>query len=198
MRVAITDEAQRDIDELPVQIRDRVRAITIRLSAWPNVSGAKHLTREWAGFARVRTGSYRVIFRAVGDVVFVVKVDDRKDVYGRSPTMPISRRVMTPMPRRVRTKGAVDAALFITRSIARDLKQARLDAGLTQMEVAAKLRVSQSMVNGVEHGRIRVGQKYIHALLKVCGQPADYPKHRRVLRLKLVKTARRAASPKKR
>jgi transcriptional regulator with XRE-family HTH domain len=93
---------------------------------------------------------------------------------------------------RLRKGQRVEALPFIRDSIAANLKQARLDAGLTQVEVASRIKKSQSMVSGVEAGRIQVGQKYINAVLKACGQPNDYPVHRRI-----VGQSKQAAAPRK-
>jgi mRNA-degrading endonuclease RelE of RelBE toxin-antitoxin system len=186
MRVLLSSEAQAQVDSLPFKIQERVTGIVDRLKFWPNVSGAKFLVREWAGHARIRTGDYRVVFRVPSpseDVMTIVAVDDRKDVYGGK------RSARSPL-RRIRG-GVVDALPYVVMSMARNAAQARLDAGLTQMEVAAKIGVSQTMVAGVERGRIRIGQRYISALLKACGQPSDYPVHRRV-------HGKRAASPRHR
>lgn len=83
----------------------------------------------------------------------------------------------------------MEALSFIGQSIAGNLRRARFDAGLTQAELAAKIGVSQAMVAGAEGVHIRVGERYVSAVLKACGQPSDYPVHRRV------RVSKRAASP---
>jgi mRNA interferase RelE/StbE len=77
----VSPEARRDFDALPVDIRRRVREISLRLLRWPDVSGAKPLRREWKGCFRIRTGDWRVIFRPTGDEVVVVRIANRRDVY---------------------------------------------------------------------------------------------------------------------
>ena len=48
-----------------------------RLADWPNVSGAKPLRKFLSGQYRMRTGDYRVQFKAVGDTVIVNKIGHR-------------------------------------------------------------------------------------------------------------------------
>jgi mRNA-degrading endonuclease RelE of RelBE toxin-antitoxin system len=81
MPVRITPEAYRQIADLPVSIHRRVLSILERLERWPAVSGAKALRRDLRGCFRVRTGDWRVIIRPRGETVWVIAVDNRKDVY---------------------------------------------------------------------------------------------------------------------
>jgi ribosome-binding protein aMBF1 (putative translation factor) len=77
--------------------------------------------------------------------------------------------------------GSVDAVEFARASLARDLRSAREQAGLTQGELAARLGKSQPMVSGAESGTISVSERYVAAVLKACGLPADWsaPKAKR-------------------
>lgn len=79
--VLLTPGAQDQFDELPPLIKERVRKLFRRLAAWPNVSGAKPLTGNLAGWYRLRTGDYRLRFRAQGENVIVGKIGHRKDIY---------------------------------------------------------------------------------------------------------------------
>lgn len=81
--VELTAEARSDLDALPLPIVARVLAIFERLRRWPDVSGAKPLRRTLRGNYRIRTGSYRVLFRVetVHELVVVWKIDNRRDVY---------------------------------------------------------------------------------------------------------------------
>jgi transcriptional regulator with XRE-family HTH domain len=54
------------------------------------------------------------------------------------------------------------------------LRAARDKAGLSQPELAKKLRKSQSMVAGAEAGRVRVGERYVAAVLRACKLPKDW------------------------
>lgn len=72
------------------------------------------------------------------------------------------------------TDGAVDALSFGRSSLGRSLKAAREHAGLTQAELAKKLKKAQATVSGSESGKIQVSSKYVAKVLKVCGLPADW------------------------
>lgn len=69
---------------------------------------------------------------------------------------------------------AVDAAAFGMQSLGGSLRLAREAAGLTQAELAKKLRRSQSMVSSAETGTVRVGQRYVAAVLRACSLPEDW------------------------
>ena len=59
-------------------------------------------------------------------------------------------------------------------SIGRDLRKAREVAGLTQAELAKKLKKSQAMVSGAENGTVKTGWPYTKLVLKACGLPEDW------------------------
>jgi mRNA-degrading endonuclease RelE of RelBE toxin-antitoxin system len=80
-RVEITPDAQQQIEDLPGGIVQRVLAVIERLPNWPAVSGAKPLKGNRFGQYRLRTGDFRVIVRPVGDVIYVLEVGNRKDIY---------------------------------------------------------------------------------------------------------------------
>ena len=79
--VRISPEAMTEAMELPTSARTRVLATAERLRHWPEVSGYKRLTGQWSGHFRIRTGDYRIIFDIEGEVVRIVKIGHRKDVY---------------------------------------------------------------------------------------------------------------------
>ena len=54
------------------------------------------------------------------------------------------------------------------------LKQARLDAGLTQTEVAEKLGSSQSWVSKIELGELRVEAIWLNRLARLYGKKVEY------------------------
>lgn len=81
MTVLFSPEAQADFDDLPGVIQKRVLRILERLANWPEVSGAKALSGNWAGHHRIRTGDWRVIFRVVTPRVLVVSIKHRSKVY---------------------------------------------------------------------------------------------------------------------
>ena len=68
----------------------------------------------------------------------------------------------------------VDALSFGRVSLGRSLKAAREHAGLTQAELAKKLKKAQPTVSGSESGKVQVSSKYVAKVLKVCGLPADW------------------------
>ena len=70
--------------------------------------------------------------------------------------------------------GSVDAHEYTRRMIGEDLRKAREAAGLSQVELAKKLKVSQPMVSGAESGRARVSERYVRRVLKACGLPEDW------------------------
>lgn len=67
-----------------------------------------------------------------------------------------------------------EAQSFLDQSIGTSLRKARLAAGLTQLELAQKLKVDQSMVSQAETGKSRVGEAYVRRVLKACKLPVDW------------------------
>lgn len=80
-RVAISQTALEDLEELPKSINDRILRIFERLADWPNVSGARALSGNRAGSYRIRTGDYRLLFRVEGDEILIERVAHRRDIY---------------------------------------------------------------------------------------------------------------------
>lgn len=70
-------------------------------------------------------------------------------------------------------EGSVDAVAFGTRVIADDLRKMRENAGLTQVELAKRLKKSQAFVSGAENGSSRVGERYVKAVMAACGVKED-------------------------
>ena len=79
--VVITPDAQEQFKGLPKAARARIMVVLERLAHWPAVSGVKALRGEMSGSYRIRTGDYRVVFRAHADVVTVLRIGIRRDVY---------------------------------------------------------------------------------------------------------------------
>jgi ribosome-binding protein aMBF1 (putative translation factor) len=71
-------------------------------------------------------------------------------------------------------EGSVEARPFMAKVIGDDLRKMREAAGLTQVELAKRLKRSQGFVAGAETGASRVGERYIQAVLKACGLPEDW------------------------
>lgn len=75
--------------------------------------------------------------------------------------------------------GSVEANAYVRASVAKAVRAAREEAGLTQGELAAKLGKSQTLVSQAEGGKERVGERYVAAVLKACKLPKDWkPKAR--------------------
>jgi mRNA interferase RelE/StbE len=81
MQVGLTAEAAAQYDKLPRSIQPRVDNVVLRLTQWPAVSGVKALTGRLAGYFRIRTGDYRIVFRVSDEKVIVWRIGDRKDIY---------------------------------------------------------------------------------------------------------------------
>ena len=79
--VRLSPDAHAEAMRLTTSARTRVLVVAERLRHWPEVSGCKRLTGQWAGYFRVRTGDYRIILRLEGEVVRIVKIGHRKDIY---------------------------------------------------------------------------------------------------------------------
>jgi len=69
------------LDRLPKSIKDRVLHLLERLENWPEVSGAKPLSGNLAGWYRLRTGDYRVRFFIREETVIVDQIGHRKEFY---------------------------------------------------------------------------------------------------------------------
>ena len=67
-----------------------------------------------------------------------------------------------------------NARKVLRSSIGASLRDARETAGLTQVQLAAKLRVTQPMVAAAESGKGRVAERYVARVLKACGLPKDW------------------------
>jgi mRNA interferase RelE/StbE len=81
VQVLLSPEGQADLEELPPAIHARVEKVIARLAEYPNVSGAKPLRGEWAGYFRIRTGDWRVVFRVIEPNVIIVRIMHRSQVY---------------------------------------------------------------------------------------------------------------------
>jgi len=80
-KIEIAPEAARQLERLPLTMRARMENLMVRLTKWPEASGAKPLTGALAGRFRMRTGDYRLQFRVKGETVIVEKVGHRDGFY---------------------------------------------------------------------------------------------------------------------
>ena len=75
------DVARIDLVGIPRNIRMRIkRAIEHRLIVDP-VNAGVPLKQSLHGHRRLRVGDYRVIYRIDGDMIVVLKIGHRRDVY---------------------------------------------------------------------------------------------------------------------
>ena len=81
--VRLTEQATRDIRQLPSHVVDRLEGIFDRLSRWPDVSGVERIKYHPAGYYRIRTGDWRVVFRPEGPNIVVDRVLHRSKAYER-------------------------------------------------------------------------------------------------------------------
>lgn len=68
----------------------------------------------------------------------------------------------------------VDAVEFMNATIARNLRAAREQAGLTQAQLAVAINKAQTTVSQSEHGKIRVSEDYVRKVLEACGLPEEW------------------------
>jgi mRNA-degrading endonuclease RelE of RelBE toxin-antitoxin system len=81
-----------DIEDLPANIKERVRqAIEKRLLPDPARAG-RPLRQSLLGHRKMRVGDLRVIYRAQGDKIIVLKIGHRKDVYAEAGARLDSKR----------------------------------------------------------------------------------------------------------
>ncbi len=74
-----------DISSINRNLQYRIKqAVEKRLITEPAYYGAP-LRHQLKGFWKLRVGDYRVVYRIVGQEVWIVKIDHRKDVYALSP-----------------------------------------------------------------------------------------------------------------
>lgn len=82
-RIEYKPRAARDLRGLPDKIRGQIAARVEALAEDPRPPGCKKLEGE-DNLWRIRSGDYRVIYSVFDEllVVLVVKIGNRKDVYG--------------------------------------------------------------------------------------------------------------------
>jgi mRNA-degrading endonuclease RelE of RelBE toxin-antitoxin system len=81
VEVLVSAAAQEKFEGLPKVLKVRVAGVYERLQKWPAVSGAKPLRYGLKNHFRIRTGDWRVVFTVEGNLIRVVNIDNRKDVY---------------------------------------------------------------------------------------------------------------------
>jgi mRNA-degrading endonuclease RelE of RelBE toxin-antitoxin system len=81
VKILLSPAVQRQIDRLPKTVRARMYKVMERLQHWPEVSGAKPLSGRLAGRFRLRTGDYRLQFRAQGNNIVIERIGHRAGFY---------------------------------------------------------------------------------------------------------------------
>jgi mRNA interferase RelE/StbE len=70
-----------DIPQINVRMRERIRkAIEFRLMTSPQEYGLP-LRKSLKGYWKLRVGDYRVVFKIEGEIVYILGIRHRKDVY---------------------------------------------------------------------------------------------------------------------
>jgi mRNA-degrading endonuclease RelE of RelBE toxin-antitoxin system len=79
--VLLEYDAAQQLGELPKAMKARIVELLVRLSDWPEVSGARALRGNLAGRYRLRTGDYRMQFRVDAGQVIVERIGHRDGFY---------------------------------------------------------------------------------------------------------------------
>ena len=75
------DVIKKDLPLINLNLADRItRAINNRLTTQPTYYG-EVLRHEYKGYWKLRVGDYRVIYKTVGQEVWVYRIGHRRDVY---------------------------------------------------------------------------------------------------------------------
>ena len=77
-------EIAKDISGLPKNIKARIKkGIENRLLTDP-IKYGKPLRRSLQGYRKLRIGDYRVIYRIENNIIIILKIGHRKEVYSKS------------------------------------------------------------------------------------------------------------------
>jgi transcriptional regulator with XRE-family HTH domain len=88
--------------------------------------------------------------------------------------MPSGRRVAGKLTIGDVRYAVVPNAEISRRGVAGWLRDARREAGLTQVTLAKRLGKSQTLVSLAENGKLYVGDRYLRAVLAACKLPAGW------------------------
>ena len=80
-KILFTPHAQKDINHLPLPIKERVEQVLHKISINPYLG--KTLQGEWKGAYSYRLSDYRIIYKINKSsiLVIVLKIGHRKDIY---------------------------------------------------------------------------------------------------------------------
>lgn len=81
-KVKIDQKAQKEFDNLPIHVQERLEKKIDNLAQNPRPQGAIKLTNE-DNLYRIRAGDYRVIYQIQDKIllILVVKIGHRREVY---------------------------------------------------------------------------------------------------------------------
>lgn len=85
LEILISDEAERQLEDLDKGIRRQVETKINTLANWPNVAGAQPMWGRGHGFHRVKVRDWRIVFHVDEreGIVFVDFIGQREWVYRR-------------------------------------------------------------------------------------------------------------------
>ena len=81
--IRLEKNARKAIEKLPVKLRQKVAVRLLALRDDPYPSGSKKLQGSKHAFWRLRVGDLRIAYTVAANVITVVIVADRRDVYQR-------------------------------------------------------------------------------------------------------------------
>ena len=82
-KLAYHPEIIRDISGLPKNIKTRIKkAIENRLLTDP-IKYGEPLRRSLQGYRKLRVGNYRVIYKIEKNIIIILKIGHRKEVYNK-------------------------------------------------------------------------------------------------------------------
>ena len=83
-KVIVHRNAAKYLQRLPRETKERIKAVLKQLGQDPkDLPGVKRMAGEWAGYSRMRSGKFRIIywFDEKEDLVYVDHIGPRGDVY---------------------------------------------------------------------------------------------------------------------
>jgi mRNA-degrading endonuclease RelE of RelBE toxin-antitoxin system len=82
MDVKMSEKAVKEFKNLDTPIKQAALDAMRKLSAYPSVSGVKHLEAKWRGYARMRIlKDWRMIFRILPTLLIIVRICHRSKAY---------------------------------------------------------------------------------------------------------------------
>ena len=82
-KIVYTKRAEKDIDRLNQETRERIREALEKYSEAP-LNYSRKMLDQALGTYRFRVGDYRVIFDMEGEQIIILRVGHRRDIYRRS------------------------------------------------------------------------------------------------------------------